>query len=92
MDSLKASVLTAFYTPQPVVDAVSDVLKYSGVDVKRFWNRRQVRRFCWIRFCGMTNIPVPKCLPMRRDLLTGKIPLSALHPSILTRIEGFEED
>lgn len=36
VESLKASVLTAFYTPQPVVDAISDALKYSGVEVKRF--------------------------------------------------------
>ncbi len=36
MESLKASVLTAFYTPQPIVDAVSDALKDAGVDVKRF--------------------------------------------------------
>ena len=47
MDSLKASVLTAFYTPQPVVDAVSDVLKYSGVDVKRFFGTvGRSGRFC----------------------------------------------
>lgn len=36
MDTLKTSVLTAFYTLLPVVDALSDALKYSCVEVKSF--------------------------------------------------------
>ena len=36
MDSLKASVLTAFCTPLHVVDALPDALKYSGVELKSF--------------------------------------------------------
>jgi len=38
----------------------------------------------------MTGIPVAEVLAYEKDLLTGKI-LSALHPSILTRVEGFEK-
>ena len=34
MDSLKASVLTAFYTPEPVIDAIADSLKVNGIEVK----------------------------------------------------------
>ena len=34
MDSLKTSVLTAFYTPSPVVDAIFDTLKANGIEVK----------------------------------------------------------
>ena len=33
MDSLKASVLTAFYTPEPVIDAIADSLKVNGIAV-----------------------------------------------------------
>ena len=33
MDSLKASVLTAFYTPEPVIDAIADSLKVNGIEV-----------------------------------------------------------
>ena len=36
MDSLKASVLTAFYTPSPVIDALADTMKERGVKVGSF--------------------------------------------------------
>ena len=36
MDSLKASVLTAFYTPSPLIDAIAGSLKSNGIEVKRF--------------------------------------------------------
>ena len=90
MDSLKASVLTAFYTPQPVVDAVSDVLKYSGVDVKRFLEPSAGQGVFVDSFLRNDKYPGAEVLTYEKDLLTGKI-LSALHPSILTRIEGFEK-
>ena len=90
MDSLKASVLTAFYTPQPVVDAVSDALKYSGVDVKRFLEPSAGQGVFVDSFLRNDKYPGAEVLAYEKDLLTGKI-LSALHPSILTRIEGFEK-
>ena len=90
MDSLKASVLTAFYTPQPVVDAVSDALKYSGVDVKRFLEPSAGQGAFIDSFLRNDRYPGAEVLAYEKDLLTGKI-LSALHPSILTRIEGFEK-
>ena len=36
MDSLKTSVLSAFYTPAPVVDAIADTLKANGVEIGKF--------------------------------------------------------
>ena len=36
MDSLKTSVLSAFYTPSPVVDAIADSLKARGVEIRKF--------------------------------------------------------
>jgi len=90
MDSLKASVLTAFYTPTPVVDALSDALKYSGVEVKSFLEPSAGQGAFIDSFLRNDRYPGAEVLAYEKDLLTGKI-LSALHPSILTRIEGFEK-
>ena len=90
MDSLKTSVLTAFYTPLPVVDALSDALKYSGVEVKSFLEPSAGQGAFIDSFLRNDLYPGTEVLAYEKDLLTGKI-LSALHPSILTRIEGFEK-
>mgnify|MGYP002550821322 CR=1 FL=1 len=90
MDSLKASVLTAFYTPSPVIDAISDALKYSGVEVKSFLEPSAGQGAFIDSFLRNDRYPGAEVLAYEKDLLTGKI-LSALHPSILTRIEGFEK-
>ena len=90
MDSLKTSVLTAFYTPQPVVDSISDALKDAGVDVKRFLEPSAGQGAFIDSFLRNDRYPGAEVLAYEKDLLTGKI-LSALHPSILTRIEGFEK-
>ena len=90
MDSLKTSVLTAFYTPLPVVDALSDALKYSGVEVKSFLEPSAGQGAFIDSFLRNDRYPGTEVLAYEKDLITGKI-LSALHPSILTRIEGFEK-
>lgn len=90
MDSLKASVLTAFYTDNRIVDAISDALKYSGVEVKSFLEPSAGQGAFIDSFLRNDKYPGAEVLAYEKDLLTGKI-LSALHPSILTRIEGFEK-
>ena len=90
MDSLKASVLTAFYTDNRIVDAISDSLKYSGVEVKSFLEPSAGQGAFIDSFLRNDKYPGAEVLAYEKDLLTGKI-LSALHPSILTRIEGFEK-
>ena len=90
MDSLKASVLTAFYTPAPVIDAISDALKYSGVEVRSFLEPSTGQGAFIDSFLRNDKYPGAEVLAYEKDLLTGKI-LSALHPSILTRVEGFEK-
>ena len=90
MDSLKASVLTAFYTDNRIVDAISDALKYSGVEVKSFLEPSAGQGAFIDSFLRNDRYPSAEVLAYEKDLLTGKI-LSALHPSILTRIEGFEK-
>ena len=90
MNSLKSSVLTAFYTDNRIVDAISDALKYSGVEIKSFLDPSAGQGAFIDSFLRNDRYPGTEVLAYEKDLLTGKI-LSALHPSILTRIEGFEK-
>ena len=90
MESLKASTLTAFYTDNHIVDAITDALKYQGVEVKKFLEPSAGQGAFIDSFLRNDRYPGAEVLAYEKDLLTGKI-LSALHPSILTRIEGFEK-
>ena len=87
MDSLKTSVLTAFYTPSPVVDAIFDTLKANGIEVKRYLEPSAGQGVFVDSL--MRDYPGAEAMAFEKDLLTGKI-LEALHPSVSTRIEGFE--
>ncbi|WP_435868845.1 helicase-related protein [Duncaniella muris] len=89
MDSLKSSVLTAFYTPMPVIDAISDSLKGNGIEVNSFLEPSAGQGAFIDSFLRNDRFPGTEVLAYEKDLLSGKI-LSALHPSVLTRIEGFE--
>ena len=89
MDSLKSSVLTAFYTPEPIVDALASSLRERGVKIKRFLEPSAGQGAFIDSFLKNENYPGAETLAFEKDLLTGKI-LSALHPSISTEIEGFE--
>ena len=90
MESLKASTLTAFYTDNRIVDAISDALKYQGVEIKSFLEPSAGQGAFIDSFLRNDRYPGAEVMAYEKDLLTGKI-LSALHPSILTRIEGFEK-
>ena len=90
MESLKASTLTSFYTDNRIVDAISDALKYQGVEIKSFLEPSAGQGAFIDSFLRNDKYPRAEVLAYEKDLLTGKI-LSALHPSILTRIEGFEK-
>ena len=89
MESLKASTLTAFYTDNRIVDTISDALKFQGVEIKSFLEPSAGQGAFIDSFLRNDRYPGAEVLAYEKDLLTGKI-LSALHPSILTRIEGFE--
>ena len=90
MESLKASTLTAFYTDSRIVDAISDALKYQGVEIKSFLEPSAGQGAFIDSFLRNDRYPGAEVMAYEKDLLTGKI-LSALHLSILTRIEGFEK-
>ncbi len=88
MDSLKASVLTAFYTPQPIIDGIAESLQDAGVVAKRFLEP-SAGQGAFIDTFMATNAGM-EMMSFEKDLLTGKI-LSALHPSTTVRVEGFEK-
>ena len=88
VDSLKASVLTAFYTPQTIADTIADVL-----------HDRKVRpRLVLEPSAGMgafissvlSNNPQAEVMAFEKDLLTGKM-LGHLYPQQKIRTEGFEK-
>ena len=88
VDSLKASVLTAFYTPQAIADTIADVL-----------HDRKVRpRLVLEPSAGigafispvLSNNPQAEVMAFEKDLLTGKL-LGCLYPQQKIRTEGFEK-
>ena len=87
-DSLKASVLTAFYTPQAITDTIAEVL-----------HDRKVRpKLVLEPSAGMGAFVSPvlsnnlqaEVMAFEKDLLTGKL-LGHLYPQQKIRTEGFEK-
>ena len=87
-DSLKASVLTAFYTPQTITDTIAEVL-----------HDRKVRpRLVLEPSAGigafispvLSNNLQAEVMAFEKDLLTGKM-LGHLYPQQKIRTEGFEK-
>ncbi len=88
MDSLKQSVLTAFYTPSAVTEALTDVLKeHQVIPEKVLEPSAGIGAF--VGFV-LDNNPKADIMAFEKDLLTGKI-LRHLHPEQKVRIEGFEK-
>lgn len=88
VSSLKNSVLTAFYTPKPVVDAFSLALNNSGIKPLRFLEPSAGAGAFISSF--KETVPDAEVTAFEKDLLTGKI-LSHLHPQDKIRIEGYEK-
>ena len=89
MQSLKNSVMTAFYTPALVVREIAASLREAGIVPKRILDPSAgmgefIRSFDTIAAEGHTTFGFEK------DILTGQM-LSALHPKDKIRIRGFEE-
>ncbi|MDX6182445.1 N-6 DNA methylase [Flavobacterium sp. Fl-77] len=87
VDSMKSSVLTAFYTPPQVIDAISATLRYNGLNIDKFLdpsagNGSFIQSFSENQKASVTAY--------EKDLLTGKI-LKLLYPESNIRISGFEE-
>ncbi|WP_028298701.1 N-6 DNA methylase [Olivibacter sitiensis] len=87
VDSMKSSVLTAFYTPPQVIDTISASLRGSGLNIDKFLEPSAgigsfVQSFSENQLVNVTAY--------EKDLLTGKV-LKHLYPKSNIRISGFEE-
>ena len=88
MDSLKASVLTAFYTPQAITDTIVDVLHDKKVRPKLVLEP-SAGMGAFIASVLSDN-PQAEVMAFEKDLLTGKM-LGHLYPQQKIRTEGFEK-
>jgi len=87
IDSLKSSVLTAFYTPSAVTEALADVLH--DYNVRPFHLLEpSAGHGAFIGAFARKDAAVD-VMAFEKDLLTGKI-LSCLYPDKKIRTEGFE--
>ena len=87
-DSLKASVLTAFYTPQAITDTIADVLHDRKVR-PRLVLEPSASMGAFISPV-LSNNPQAEVMAFEKDLLTGRM-LGHLYPQQKIRTEGFEK-
>ena len=88
VDSLKASVLTAFYTPKEITGTLASVLKDHGIAPSKVLEPS----------AGMgafissvkEHAPQADVMAFEKDLLTGKM-LAHLYPNDKIRVAGFEK-
>jgi hypothetical protein len=93
IDSIKNSILTAFYTPEIIPQTVYTILKEQGIKPKRIYEPSSGAGIfvteAAIVFSGVENITA-----VEKDMLTGRI-LSALGSSlpvpVLVQVKGFED-
>lgn len=85
INSIKNSILTAFYTPQVIVDTLADVFQSHGIKPERFLDP-SAGQGAFVSAFGRNGTEV---MVFEKDLITGKI-LSHLYPDHKVRVEGFE--
>ncbi|AZA56533.1 MULTISPECIES: N-6 DNA methylase [Chryseobacterium] len=87
VDSMRSSVLTAFYTPPQVIDVLSENLRENGLHIDKFLEPSAgIGSFIQ----SFAKNQSAKVTAYEKDLLTGKI-LKQLYPDSAIRISGFEE-
>ena len=87
-DSLKASVLTAFYTPQTITDTIAEVLHDRKVRPRQVLEP-SAGMGAFISPVLSNNLQA-EVMAFEKDLLTGKM-LRHLYPQQKIRTEGFEK-
>ena len=87
-DSIKKSILTAFYTPPEAILSISNALKENGITTVRFLDPSAGNGVFADAF--KTTFQNMETVCFEKDLLTGKI-LSHLHPDDKIHIRPFEE-
>lgn len=90
MDSLKNSVLTAFYTPGEIVQTIADCLYDSGIVLSRFLDPSSGMGAFADAFRPLTaHNESNSIVTFEKDCLTGEL-LEQLHPDDRVHIGGFE--
>jgi N12 class adenine-specific DNA methylase len=89
VDSMKSSVLTAFYTPPEIIDAISSTLIGSGIQIDKFLEP-SAGIGSFIESFKKTNGPIRDIRAFEKDHLTGKI-LKQIYPGSNVMVRGFEE-
>lgn len=89
MDSLKSSVLTAFYTPTAVVNTLAQALRDYGITPARFLDPSAgMGEFISAFNSQQPSVPIEN-IGFEKDLLTGKL-LKQLYPEDRMQVRGFE--
>ncbi|PWN64185.1 N-6 DNA methylase [Chryseobacterium viscerum] len=86
VDSIRSSVLTAFYTPWVVIGAIADALQEKGITINRFLEPSAGAG----AFIDAFKNEHMQVTAYEKEVLTGKI-LQHLNPESSIRISGFEE-
>ncbi|MFI3322940.1 MAG: N-6 DNA methylase [Rikenellaceae bacterium] len=85
--SLKNSILTAFYTPQNVIDSIAQSLKDNGIVATKYLDPSAGQGAFMHSFTKVS--PLMESTNFEKDIITGKL-LKALYPKADVNIAGFE--
>ena len=88
VDSMKSSVLTAFYTPKELTNSLASMLHDLNIYPSRLLEP-SAGQGVFIQSFQEYN-PNVEIMAFEKDILTGKI-LSCLYPEYKIRVEGFEK-
>ncbi|HRN57204.1 MAG TPA: N-6 DNA methylase, partial [Agriterribacter sp.] len=89
VDSMRGSVLTAFYTPPPVINAIAAALKEKSIAIDRMLEP-SAGSGAFIESFKKTFGATSEISAYEKDLLTAKI-LKHIYPDVNTCVSGFEE-
>ena len=87
ISSLKSSVLTAFYTPAEIVDAIAESFKSKGYEFRSMLDPAAGTGVFIDSF--RKSFSLSETVAYEKDKITGNI-LAGIHPFINLRIDGFE--
>ena len=88
VDSMRNSVLTAFYTPPSIISALADTLKENGLKVNRMLEP-SAGSGSFIEAFNTSFGSISGTTAYEKELLTGKI-LKYIYPDVNIHIRGFE--
>lgn len=88
VDSMRNSVLTAFYTPPAIISVLADTLKENGLKVNRMLEP-SAGSGSFIEAFNTSFGSISETTAYEKELLTGKI-LKHIYPDVNIHIRGFE--